>query len=289
MWIHTDGRYMTWMLGWVGTQGGIFLAESTDLKTWTGIGSFHKQGVGSFVKPYLSNNSKTMYAGGESIKQPDGSYALACSFQNSSGIWGQFVFFFNEDGNITKLSNTHIPNCNQGGLIVHNNKNYFYTSHIPDTFNGNRVITEYIVSDFESLSIISETSLDYTKGINNVPESPLGSHTDQVIPCIYNDDLYLFVSGTGTSDIDYLHHGNRCYMILKKKSDGTFYFPKNAPHVINPIEGNNFWYKATWASDHLGYAPILFIKDNILYLHLTMSYGKNLYFPTMLYKDLTEL
>ena len=32
MWIHTDGRYMTWMLGWVGTQGGIFLAESTDLK-----------------------------------------------------------------------------------------------------------------------------------------------------------------------------------------------------------------------------------------------------------------
>ena len=63
-------------------------------------------------------------------------------------VYGGTVFFFNEDGNITKLSNTHIPNCNQGGLIVHNNKNYFYTSHMLILLTVIGVITEYIASDF---------------------------------------------------------------------------------------------------------------------------------------------
>jgi len=283
VWKHSDGTYRMFVNGYSGSILKIGLASSPDLETWSYVGNnaLFVSGTAPFNKSWMGTGGMFSVSNPQKIHDSDKYYYALFTIKNPSGLWESVVCVIDEDANIIRIADNPITipghantHGNQAGTIVYVDGHYsiFIVNRAAALYNW--TIYEMRLGDPISNTVISTTLV--TKGTNTA--SWYGSHTDALGSILYNNKLYLFVGGTGlaTNDAE-IWRSNRQYGIFTKE-DGVWTNYKSNPVLCNPVLGNYIWNSSlSWCSDHMGGYYGSYIKDNFLYIFLSMNAGTDTY------------
>ncbi len=292
LWKHSDGTYRAWIGGGVtSVKYGAFLASSPDLIIWTGInGTVQQTASGSWTKPW--NNGEDMFFAGMPIRIGNSNnFICSVNARDTSGNWNEGIVVFDEDGGIKHVSSGFFANCAQGGIAYYGGEYYLYRVERIGSLNQ-WVTKEAVLSDLDLLTVKREQTLEWTRAVNNMSQSPFGNHVDFALPFVFNDVLYLFLGGTSLlSDNTNILSGNREYSVaFKNNGFETFSIYEQNPVICNPIEGETLWgANILWSTDHNGGFLNFLIEGNTLYVFMAMNDGTNTYKPGFLKTDISKI
>lgn len=272
--------------------GTIGLAHSVDLYNWTydPASPLFEGNVSPFNKTWCSSSG--IQSSCNPVKIPGSPYYYwMVTGKNASNLWDMGMAIIDEDFNVISVYDDpfvitgHANNYgNAGGSFIYYNGQYYAA-----IVNRTQAVADdwiaYIMNvDMTDLSVSNVSQLITSTGLNNWN----GRNVDVTTLFVYNDRLYCIVGGTGEATAGPLY-GNRSYALLKLTSTGWVQIVNN-PILTNPIEGVYLWPSVqSWCIDHAGgyYSPI--IKDNKLYVYLSMNNGTDSYRITGMVYDLPYL
>lgn len=286
MWQGVDGD---WRMIVVGTQTSnpirCGLAKSSDLITWTyenGGDYLYAGGEGVFDIPGVSIANTNVFSYSNPIKLADNSYLIFFNTNPSSGIAAITPVYFDDDFIITSVGSClDIPDypadyIQQAGGAVYFEGNYHL--YLIDRGSSNVTtwkIVEAIIPDLNTMEVTeSHLVIEWTGN-----EAWNGKHMDMVVPFVWNDTIYLWVSGTGNDPYpNSILQGNREMGLVKRISSTNFEVDHRNPLLMNPINGGYTWDpNMTACGDHTGGGHGLWFTEDILHIFCTMNASSNTY------------
>lgn len=281
VWEHSDGSYKMLVNGNDGSKHQIGMATSNDLETWLWVGDapLFTSGTAPFNKSWMDTGG--IFSVSNPVKIPDSTdrYYLCLTVMNTGGLWETVIVVADEDMNVIKVAenpiaipgyaNTHGNQA--GGLIYHNGVFKLFV------INRRAALVNWEIFEMEMGDPLNgDVGTPVTVAQGTGTNIWYGNHVDAVGLLIYKEKLYCFVAGTGIASTE-IWSGNREYGLFSKEG-GVWTNYKLNPVLCSPIEGENIWgAELLWATDHIGGYFGNYVKDNYLYIFISMNNGSNTY------------
>lgn len=287
MWQAENGMYKLVIMG-INTQGGqvkLGLAESADLQTWSYTNNgqpLYTGGTGIFLIPGVCDVGKNVTCIGNPIKLGPNNYLQFFTMVNAANISAIGWAKHDDDFVITQVCSSYIDFTSIGfpadyithyatGVMWNNQLHLFFVDRGSAT-NSTWKCVRAIIDDIDTMQVVGGGVVIANTG----GETWNSRHMDGCIPFIWNNKIYLLVSGTGVDTAtNNLYGSNRETGLLIQQDNGTFAVDTRSPVYLNPINGNYLWNVP--GPDHMGTGISTWFKDNEFHLFVTMNSSTNTY------------
>jgi len=272
MFRHSDGRFIMLFIGFEAspTRGNIGYVYSTDMVTWTiGNSDNYVYAATNFPLCTSVNLTGNCYP----VEGSPGDYWCLVFYGRTSDSHGvQRIFYFDEDFTTFSYSDPIMADTDLGfggGSILKIGSTYhliymLITAAVPD-----RSINAASSNSLEGPYTNYQTNI--VRGVDANDGMAWSYSTDA--PCIFDDGTSIFGlfgaqaqwSKSGTK-------GNRQYCLLNRDpGTGVWSADTNGPAFLNPLYYQDIISAYTWAGDHCGGYPCVFIEGDDIYISLTMK------------------
>lgn len=282
IWLHSDGQYRMIVNGWDTAHGMTGLYKSADLLTWTDVTGayYYHANVHPFDEAWCVG-AATHWTYGSPVKVPATAY-YAKPFQglNAAGRGQVGIVIHDEDFAIITMPATGIDipgypvdathDYRPGGMVYY--KGVLYLAVTYKNTATNAFTTLLVTLDAPSTYVVTSVEVITTNTANSYTELT----AENPCPFIFNNELYVLVSGENSSVDGPLENARMTYGLFHKKY-GTW-----QPHVQNPVLsaplfGENVYAGCDWAVGHAGTSLSFIQRGNYLHLFVSMLLSANTY------------